>query len=90
MCVSDFPYRNHELSMSFRTTDTSYISNIPTSSRASSKSLAPGTSSRPKSGPSRHQGGINSNTRGAARGRGRGPRASGLARAKPRGTRLGL
>lgn len=73
----------------FMTADTSYVSNIPTSLRASSKFTATTSTSRSSSGlKTRGVGGNATGTkRGAARGDGRGTRGSGLARARPRGTR---
>jgi hypothetical protein len=67
----------------FRTTDTSFVENPPTSSRASSKFSTPAPASRIGS-----RGGTAPAGRGgAARGGLRGTRGSGLARAKPRGAR---
>ncbi|MCJ1425392.1 DASH complex subunit dam1 [Sticta canariensis] len=73
----------------FMTADTSYVSTLPTSSRASSKFNAPTSTSRSSSGLNRRGvGGIAAGTRGgAARDDGRGTRGSSLARARARGTR---
>lgn len=73
----------------FRTADTSFVSNLPNSSRTSSKFGAPTSTSRPSSGMNkRGAAGNNTSTRGGiGRGNGRGTRGSGLARAKGRGKR---
>lgn len=72
-----------------RTSDTSYVSTLPTSSRTSSKFIVPSSTSGPSSGPNRRgTGGMGPITRGGkTRGIGRGVRGSGLARARPRGAR---
>ncbi|MCJ1236399.1 DASH complex subunit dam1 [Varicellaria rhodocarpa] len=68
----------------FMTTDTSFVDNPPTVSRATSKSGTPASTTRSSSGIAR--GGAKSGRGELTRGGGR-SRGSGLARAKPRGSR---
>ena len=77
-------YSTRLTAISIRTTDTSFVDNPPTSSKATPKFSTPAPKSRVAGPPSRG-GTVTSARGGAARGGVRGARGSGLARAKGHG-----